>query len=461
MQIIVPHYILTSQAVLVNQAVAFDKIIEKIAPFEELIELYPNAKVSTLRENSLLMPGLINAHVHIEFSANKTDLSYGDFMSWLYSVIENREDLINGCAQECMEKAIDSMLDNGITTFGAISSHAMDLEACANAKQNVVFFNELIGSQATMADALFTDFTARLNASKAVKREGFRPAVAIHSPYSVHPVLIRKALEIVKAEKLPLTAHFMESQAERDWLDRSDGDFKGFFNDETRGDAEQTLNTLMKRADQKKHNVYLDTLISPSYTSAIAQVVQLPGISGMENNMVLFEYFKEKKESLNRIIDNYELVRAAQMDVCILSSSTAQIQCRNGIHLWFQPQDFSNMNLMMLLSFIILGHPEWKKAEIQVFYVSNAGDQEYIQQNLIHKVQESRIPISEKNIETFKLEEGESFRDLVNKHSAEAGMVVVGFTDQQLNEEQQAMFEDYDSLQDVLFVSAYREVEIK
>ena len=231
MQIITPHYILMRDRVSTNLSIAFDKTIQKIAPFDELIDEFPNAEVTTLRENSLLMPGLINAHVHIEFSGNKTQLSYGDFMSWLYSVIENREDLINGCSAECMTKAIDSMLENGITTFGAISSHAMDLEACANAKQNVVFFNELIGSQATMADALFTDFTARLNASKAVKREGFTPAIAIHSPYSVHPVLIRKAVEIVKAEKLPLTAHFMESQAERDWLDKSEGDFKGFFND--------------------------------------------------------------------------------------------------------------------------------------------------------------------------------------------------------------------------------------
>jgi len=231
MQIIVPHYIYTSEAILQNQAVAFDKKIQKIAPYDELLDLYPDAKVTTLRENSLLMPGLINAHVHIEFSANKTELSYGDFMSWLYSVIENREELIGGCNLECMSKAIDNMLENGITTFGAISSHGMDLEACENAKQNVVYFNELIGSQATMADTLFGDFLSRLDASKTVKREGFTPAVAIHSPYSVHPVLIRKALQIVKNEKLPLTAHFMESQAERDWLDNSDGDFKKFFVD--------------------------------------------------------------------------------------------------------------------------------------------------------------------------------------------------------------------------------------
>ena len=229
MQIITPHYILMNDKVVANLSVAFDKTIKKIAPFDELLDEFPDAKVTTLRENSLLMPGLINAHVHVEFSGNKTELSYGDFMGWLYSVIENREELMGGCGLECMQNTIDSMLDSGITTFGAISSHAMDLEACANAKQNVVFFNELIGSQAVMADTLFGDFLSRLDASKSVKRDGFYPAVAIHSPYSVHPVLIKKALGIVKNEKLKLTAHFMESEAERNWLDSSDGDFKEFF----------------------------------------------------------------------------------------------------------------------------------------------------------------------------------------------------------------------------------------
>lgn len=218
-----------SDKITSNLAVAFDKTIKKIAPLEVLTKEFPHAKVTNLKENSLLMPGLINAHVHIEFSANKTELSYGDFMSWLYSVIENREELINGCELGCMKKAIDSMLANGITTFGAVSSHGMDLEACVHAPQNVVFFNELIGSQATMADALFTDFLARLDASKSIKREGFYPAVAIHSPYSVHPILIKKAIDIVKNENLKLTAHFMESEAERNWLDNSDGDFKDFF----------------------------------------------------------------------------------------------------------------------------------------------------------------------------------------------------------------------------------------
>ena len=97
MQIITPHYIYFQDKVSTNLSVAFEEEIVAIAHYSELIERYPDAKVTTLRENSLLMPGLINAHVHIEFSANKTELSYGDFIHWLYSVIENREELINGC----------------------------------------------------------------------------------------------------------------------------------------------------------------------------------------------------------------------------------------------------------------------------------------------------------------------------------------------------------------------------
>lgn len=229
MKIINPHFILTPDKLLSNMAVAFDKTIKKIAPLDELKKEYKNAQIITLDKNSLLMPGLINAHVHLEFSANKTELSYGDFINWLYSVIENREDLISKCQDDCIENAINAMLESGITTFGAISSHGMDFEPCVNAPQNVVFFNELIGSQASMADVLFSNFLQRLDASKDVKREGFYPAIAIHSPYSVHPILVKKALDIAKNENLKLTAHFMESNAEREWLDSSSGDFKEFF----------------------------------------------------------------------------------------------------------------------------------------------------------------------------------------------------------------------------------------
>lgn len=231
MKIINPNYIYSDGEIFENLAIAFDQSIQKIAPLSELKKEFTNTEIIDLPKNSLITPGLINAHVHLEFSANKETLEYGDFLQWLYSVIGNRDELISTCKTECMQKAVDMMLNSGITSYGAISSYGMDLDVAASSPQNVVFFNELIGSQATMADPLFNDFLARLDASKTVKRQGFIPGVAIHSPYSVHPILIKKALQLVKEEQLPLSAHFLESPAEKAWLEENEGDFKKFFLD--------------------------------------------------------------------------------------------------------------------------------------------------------------------------------------------------------------------------------------
>jgi cytosine/adenosine deaminase-related metal-dependent hydrolase len=231
LKILQTDYILTPDTLIKGQSIAFGETISKIASFDELTAEYPGAEVISLPEHSLVMPGLINPHVHLEFSGNKTTLTYGSFLPWLHSVINNREELINNCSLECMQKATEMMLESGTTTFGAVSSHGTDLEAAAKAPQNVVFFNELIGSQAAMADALYGDFLERLGASSDVKRQGFHPAIAVHSPYSVHPVLIKRALQVAQSQKLPLSAHFMESPAERQWLDKSEGEFKPFFND--------------------------------------------------------------------------------------------------------------------------------------------------------------------------------------------------------------------------------------
>ena len=229
MKIITPETILSPTEQLSGKSIAFDTHIRAIGQLHELLEQFPDAEFIETPLHSMVMPGLINPHVHLEFSGNKSTLKYGSFLEWLYSVIEHREELIQGCDEQCMAKACNDMLHSGITTFGAISSYAMDLEVAANAKQKVVFFNEVIGSQATMADTLYDDFMSRLEASQQVEREGFIPAIAIHSPYSVHPALIKRALAHASQHNILTSAHYMESPAEKEWLESNSGDFEPFF----------------------------------------------------------------------------------------------------------------------------------------------------------------------------------------------------------------------------------------
>jgi cytosine/adenosine deaminase-related metal-dependent hydrolase len=229
MTIIQADYLYLNNEFQENLAVAFDEKIQAVDTLENLKKHYPEANIETQKKNSVLYPGFINTHVHLEFSANKTTLEYGDFMTWLGSVIKNREELVNACDNETMMSACNEMLNSGVTTFGAISSFGSELEVCTQTPQKVIFFNELIGSQAATADMLYGDFLERLNASKQCVNEGIIPAIAIHSPYSVHPIMAQRAITLAKQGNLPLSAHFLESQAEREWLTEEQGGFLSFF----------------------------------------------------------------------------------------------------------------------------------------------------------------------------------------------------------------------------------------
>lgn len=232
MQIIKADFILTCNThfeIIEDGAVVFDEKIIDVGKSEEIIKKYPTCKLLETPKNSCIMPGLINPHVHLEFSANKTTLAYGDFISWLHSVIKNREELLELCTEDLMQTTLQAMLKTGTTTLGAISSFGFDFEACLQTDQRVVYFAEVLGSRPDSVDVLFGDFTSRLRAAEDNASSLLIPAISVHSPYSTHPFLARNALDIARKNGYIVSTHFMESVAEREWLDGGSGDFHNFF----------------------------------------------------------------------------------------------------------------------------------------------------------------------------------------------------------------------------------------
>ncbi len=232
---------------------------------------------------------------------------------------------------------------------------------------------------------------------------------------------------------------------------------EGYFSTQTREQAEQQFQLLVKKSDTEKSNVYIDTLISPSYTSAIAQIIQLPGVSGMENNTILFEFDKDDPVNLKQIIENYSLVRAAKYDVLVLASSSSPMQTGKDIHIWFTPYDQDNTNLMILLGYIISGHPAWSGSSLKLFATSSREDAEEARSRLLTKIAQGRLPISRKNVQIVEKTEDTSFKNLVNEHSAEAGLVLCGFVASHLKHDKEELFTGYEKAGNILFVNAYEE----
>jgi amino acid transporter len=222
----------------------------------------------------------------------------------------------------------------------------------------------------------------------------------------------------------------------------------------------QELDKLIIHYKGKGSHVYVDTMISPSYTSAVAQAIQLPGISGMENNMVILEYDREEPEKLKAIVENFSLVNAGNFDICIFGSTKRTINYRNGIHVWIKSSDYENSHLMILLSFIIQGHPSWRKSEISVFDICKKGEEEKIRTELEMLVQSGRLPITSKNIQVISEDPRRHSSDIINELSSIAGLTIIGFHSELIRHEGIKIFQGYDSLENILFVNSHSQKEI-
>jgi len=236
---------------------------------------------------------------------------------------------------------------------------------------------------------------------------------------------------------------------------------KGFLNKETTAESRMVLKNLVNMASKEKNKMYLDTIISPSYTSAIAQTIQLSGVSGKSNNLILFDYNMGRKESLQHIVDNYDMIKDTGFDICILNSSVKGFDKKKEIHVWITPEDYDDANLMILLAYIISGHPHWRKPLIKIFALYREHELKEKQDDLMHRITTGRIPISKKNINVVALKEDGNVKKLMCKTSTNADLVIQGIHKKTINEKGIETFNGYEELSHVLFVNSNKEKEIK
>ncbi|MFB6341981.1 amino acid permease [Saccharicrinis sp. FJH62] len=234
---------------------------------------------------------------------------------------------------------------------------------------------------------------------------------------------------------------------------------KGLLNRKTSDESKVVLERLIKLASGSKNRVYLDTIISPSYTSAIAQVIQLNSISGKGNNMILFEFSHTEPDSLRNALDNYSLIQSGAFDVCILNTTYKGFGYHQTIHIWISEKDYDNSNLMILLAYIIVGHPDWKNGVIKIFSLTPQEDVEHKKAALMELIKSGRLPISPSNVELIPFENGKDPHRIISRYSEDADLTIVGFTTDDLKLGLD-YFTSFNDTSNILFVNAYKDKEI-
>ena len=221
--------------------------------------------------------------------------------------------------------------------------------------------------------------------------------------------------------------------------------------------SREIVRRLLHMTEVAHGNVFVDTLVSPSYKTAIAQAIQLPGFSGKDNNMVLFEYLAKAPTHLNEIIDTYQMISGTDFDVAILASTDRSFGYRRDIHIWVKPGEFENARLMIMLAYIILSHLEWREAEMRIFVLHPEHEPEAHTARLLEELHSGRLPISIRNIELIPQPSNVDKKDVISARSREADLTILGFQGELLRHQRARVFDGYVEMGDILFVNSNRE----
>jgi cytosine/adenosine deaminase-related metal-dependent hydrolase len=161
-----------------------------------------------------ILPGLVNAHTHLELSWMKGLVPPGDSMpAWADRLIELR--LSSAAAGSGpIADAIADARASGTALVGDVTNGLGSYEPLAASAMSAAIFYELIGFDAAMALPLMTAAKQQIGELESIDR--LRPTIVPHAPYSVSPDLFR-AIAGAAGER-PMSVHLGESPEEVQFL---------------------------------------------------------------------------------------------------------------------------------------------------------------------------------------------------------------------------------------------------
>jgi cytosine/adenosine deaminase-related metal-dependent hydrolase len=224
--IIESSWVMPAEAPLVEDgavAVEGGRIVAA-GPACELRLAYPGAPRQRY-EGCTLLPGLINAHTHLELS----DCSPGDppadgFSGWLVRMLTRTrlpEQQLQTRSEHGVRTGIAQCLRYGVTTVGDISRQcSLTRPILRDSPLRAVSFGEVMAM--AQRRGLLEDRLA-LAASRACETRRLRIGITPHAPYSVEADGYRRCLAVARQQGMPLSTHLAESAAEAGFLKEHSG----------------------------------------------------------------------------------------------------------------------------------------------------------------------------------------------------------------------------------------------
>jgi 5-methylthioadenosine/S-adenosylhomocysteine deaminase len=203
-------------------------VIKAVGPVAELRERYPEAPLDDFDEAAIL-PGLINAHSHLELTAMRGFLDADDlnFTAWLEKLTRARaESMTDDDVAVSVAWGVMEAIRGGVTTVGDASTNGLiAARVLREAGMRGTVYQESFGPDPRVARERVDQLRTTLELLRAESSPLVTIGVSPHAPYTVSAPQLTLIADLALAEKLPVMMHAGESDDETLFMREGAGRF--------------------------------------------------------------------------------------------------------------------------------------------------------------------------------------------------------------------------------------------
>ena len=175
---------------------------------------------------AVLLPGLVNAHTHLELTALRGLLRGLDFVPWIRTLTRARAEVLTPAAMlDAARLGVVEGLQAGITTYADTSASGVVLDALRDLGVRGIMYQEVFGPAAAQREPALAELRTKVEALRPSETNLVRLGVSPHAPYTVHEDLLVDVAAFAVGAGLPIAIHLAESDAEIAFLREGDGPF--------------------------------------------------------------------------------------------------------------------------------------------------------------------------------------------------------------------------------------------
>lgn len=199
-----------------------------VGSHDEIAARFPEAQLESFGQ-SVILPGLVNTHTHLELTALRGYLENeeSDFFAWLRKLTIARLERMT--ADDILVSAMWGACEAvraGITCVGDASDFGrLSMLALQDVGLRAIVFQESFGPDPRLVDENFAQLKEKIGELRELENDLVQVGVSPHAPYTVCGPQLELIADFAISERLPLMMHAAESQAEEDFLRHGTGLF--------------------------------------------------------------------------------------------------------------------------------------------------------------------------------------------------------------------------------------------